>query len=759
MTTPSTATTASLLPTDIDMFARFRIPLELVSEAGIHRGTDREMRARYHITWEPDRDVTGIAYPYWHPETGYLCTARVRRDHPEIDEDGKQQNKYICPSGNAQHLYFPPGAKKRLNDPITVIVLVESEKAALALTAWAGRTGIKLVALAMGGCWGWISKRAKSWLAPNGEYQKVPGPIDDLKYCNNRTVYRMLDSNSATNPEVRRARTELVVELNKAEHNCRILVCDLPQLERVNGPDDLIANYGDDTMADVFASAYSPAHKSVNRPTSPAADSSAEWPEPEDLGAELPPVPPFDLGLLPASLRPMVEDVAERMQVPIDFPAVASVATLAGICGRRALIQPKEHDHSWIVVPNLWGGVVGHPGMMKTPVIACITKPVHAVEAQWRTEYESELSDANAQRTLTELRNRAWQQQYIAAVKTNKEIPIQPDTSVPEPRRKRLITTDATFEAMQSMMANNPAGIFVIRDELTGLLAGLERTGREQERAFLLECWNGDSPFTVDRIGRGSIHVDHCCVSLFGGIQPARLRAYLADALRDGPTNDGLIQRFQLLVWPDTMKDWRYQDRLPADSAMRAAGQMYMRIAAMEADNPLMVRFSPDAQTLFVAWLTDLEARLRADDVSVFMQAHLAKYRKLMPALALLFALADNAVPVGLDHARQAADCCDYLVCHAHRVYASRISRERLAAISLARRLPKGWKKKEGEFSVRDVYQNDWSGLGTPDEVRAAIHELEEGGWVRAKVSRPNTGRPSEIYAINPKIGGGHADD
>jgi hypothetical protein len=88
----------------------------------------------------------------------------------------------------------------------------------------------------------------------------------------------------------------------------------------------------------------------------------------------------------------------------------------------------------------------------------------------------------------------------------------------------------------------------------------------------------------------------------------------------------------------------------------------------------------------------------------------------------------------------------------------SRISPERLAAISLAQKLAKGWKRESGTFTVRDVYQNDWSGLGTPDEVRPAVRLLEEAGWVRPKNSKSETGRPSEVYAVNPKIGGVHAD-
>jgi hypothetical protein len=78
--------------------------------------------------------------------------------------------------------------------------------------------------------------------------------------------------------------------------------------------------------------------------------------------------------------------------------------------------------------------------------------------------------------------------------------------------------TDATFEKLHEILAQNPAGVLVIRDELTGWLAELDRLGRKGERAFFLQAWNGDSGFTVDRIGRGSIYVPAVCVSLLGNI-------------------------------------------------------------------------------------------------------------------------------------------------------------------------------------------------------------------------------------------------
>ena len=224
---------------------------------------------------------------------------------------------------------------------------------------------------------------------------------------------------------------------------------------------------------------------------------------------------------------------AERMQVPMDFPAIVAVACLSGAVGRRAVIQPKRTDTGWIVTPNLWAAIVAPPGAMKSPCIDAITKPINAIQADWRKEYEA-ASQAHAQKgEEAELRMGAWREQFKASVKTGKSAPLRPEGNINEPKPKRLLMHDATFEALHRTMADNAGGIMVIRDELSGWMAQLDREGCEEERAFCLQAWNGNSPFTLDRIGRGSIHAEHCCLSMLGGIQPGRLRScllYTSDA-------------------------------------------------------------------------------------------------------------------------------------------------------------------------------------------------------------------------------------
>ena len=218
------------------------------------------------------------------------------------------------------------------------------------------------------------------------------------------------------------------------------------------------------------------------------------------------------------------------------------MAALSGVCGRRVVIQPKERDDSWSIVPNLWGAIIGPPGVMKSPVISAMMEPLRTIEREWRQEYETVLNEHKEEEERLKLDFAVWMEIYRRAKKANREPPERPHaTDLNPPSQKRLWTTDVTFEKLHELLRDNPAGIMVLRDELSDWLAGLERQGHESDRSFFLECWNGDTSFTMDRIVRGSITVEHCCVSIFGGIQPARMRSYFADALRDGTGDDGLI--------------------------------------------------------------------------------------------------------------------------------------------------------------------------------------------------------------------------
>jgi hypothetical protein len=109
---------------------------------------------------------------------------------------------------------------------------------------------------------------------------------------------------------------------------------------------------------------------------------SDDWPVSRPLPDPLPTVEPFAPKLLPDAFRPWIKDIAERMQCPPDYPAVAAMVALATVVGRRVGIRPKRKD-DWHVISYLWGGVVGRPEVLKTPAIQEPSRPL------WRLEHEA----------------------------------------------------------------------------------------------------------------------------------------------------------------------------------------------------------------------------------------------------------------------------------------------------------------------------------------------------------------------------------
>ena len=536
------------------------------------------------------------------------------------------------------------------------------------------------------------------------------------------------------------------------------MIAEIPYVGGVNGPDDFIAVYGDGGML----AALDSVHQQGPRSAISVSAKEADWPDPAPLDEELRPVRPFVSELLPTNLRPMVEDISERMQTPPDFAASAAVTALAGCVNRRALIRPKAVDDSWEVIPNLWGAIVAPPGFMKSPVLHYVTRSLTNIQELWHADYEQKASEYDRITEEEELKLQSWRERYKQANKAGKSAPLRPDLSASPPTEKRLLLTDSTYEKLHEILSQNPAGVLVLRDELTGWLAGLDRQGREGERAFYLQAWNGDAGFAVDRIGRGSVYVPAVCVSLLGNIQPARLRYYLSEVLAGGPNDDGLFQRFQVLVWPDPSRDWKNVDRKPNSRALLMAEEIFRTLAALSAENPVAMNFDGEAQQLFFEWLEELERRVRCErGLSPAAVGHLSKYRKLMPSLAGLFELADRArgwagwnerVTIGIDHARQAAAFCEYLESHALRVYGCVESPECHAARELARHIQA--EDLPRVFKTRDVYLKGWRGLATPNCVREALELLEDSAWVRRGelALAPTAGRPPEFWFVNPKV-------
>ncbi len=495
------------------------------------------------------------------------------------------------------------------------------------------------------------------------------------------------------------------------------------------------------------------------------------WPAPESLPGGLLPVPAFDpRRMLQRALAPWVIDIAERAQCPPDFVAVATVVSAATVIGRKISIRPKRAD-DWTVVPNLWGLVVGRPGIMKTPALQEALKPLYRRVAEARLVYQQKMAEHEFRLAEERARHDALKKRLREAVENGDPTDdLRHAFEVPAysaPTMRRYVVNDSTVEKLGELLNANPNGLLLFRDELNGFLQTMDRQGHENDRAFYCEAWNGNGSYTYDRIGRGTLHIEAACVSVLGSIQPGPLQGYLLEVFGGGG-DDGLIQRFQMAVYPDTAREWRNVDRWPDSEAKMRAFDLFLRLDGLDpmeiaAHEPSpeelpFLRFTPEAQEVFDMWRATLEGKLRSEDEHPVLVSHLAKYRSLMPSLALTFHLVDcvdtgTGGPVSFDAAVRAAAWCDYLEAHAHRIYQTVTAGRRFIAGLLAAKLRAG--KVGSPFRARDVYRNEWAGLTDPETVTPALELLEDLHWLRREDVRPPAGgRPTVRYHVNPKIMG-----
>jgi hypothetical protein len=493
-----------------------------------------------------------------------------------------------------------------------------------------------------------------------------------------------------------------------------------------------------------------------------------QWREPQELKGILPPVATLNEKIIPIPLRDWIMDIADRMQIPPDFSAAAAIVVCSSLVGRTLGVFPKEKDN-WLVVPNLWAAIVGRPSLMKSPAINEVLKPLDRLIDKANERYEDACSDYR----FGELTNKALKKRLEEDIKkafknknADQERLRQRFNEIEKtalPIEKRYRTEDGTIEKIGEILRDNPRGILIHRDELIGFLRTLEKEGRDSDRSFYLEAWNGTGNFTYDRIGRGKIHIPALCLSVLGGIQPGPLSSYVSQAIKGGIGDDGLLQRFQILVWPDAPNEWKNVDRWPDSAANSRAYSIFNSLDTLEpavdreaTDTEIPgIRYDREAQEIFNDWRFKLETKLRKGELHPAMESHLAKFRSLMPSLSLLFQLIDDVdskkstYSISQQHALSAISYCAYLETHANRLYLSVENHAYESAQALLKRI-KGGEVKDS-FTARDVYGNHWSKLATPDEVTPALLVLVKYGWLM-EFEIKTGGRDKVIYRIHPKL-------
>lgn len=483
----------------------------------------------------------------------------------------------------------------------------------------------------------------------------------------------------------------------------------------------------------------------------------SEWPLPDArfLKAERPSPPALPLeDVFSPRWAAWMRGAAEAKGSAPDYVMGGLLAVTGSLIGNTRWASPWD---GWAEPPVLWAIVIGNPSMNKSPGLDAILMPLKAAERVRREMALEELNEWRAAAEVAKVAEAGWKEAVKTAMRNGEEVPERPDTANPgpEPVLPRLAMSDATIEKLSVIVAGQPRGALLARDELAGWLQGMNRySGGGSDRPFWLEAYGGRS-YSVERMGRDPVYIDRLTVGVLGGIQPDRLRSLLMKS-----DDDGLLARF-LPIWPSPAPVKRPEAM--HDAAFVETALERLLSLAMPADEsghlrPWYLRFTEEARDLLDAYR--IAVREWEAEAEGLLLSFIGKLPGIAVRLSLVLAYLDWAAgeaeepqAITRQHFGRAAHLVeDYLLPMARRAYTDgdpcKGEREGRKLVALIRR--HGWER----FTTRDAQRADRTRFATAADLKPALEALEEADIIRSVSIPPNPkgGRPPRLFTVNPAV-------
>ena len=309
------------------------------------------------------------------------------------------------------------------------------------------------------------------------------------------------------------------------------------------------------------------------------------------------PFRPFPVDVLPEPIGEVVRRVTKAMGCDLSFVALPALSVLAGTIGNSRRIRLK---YGWTEPAIIWTGNVGESGTLKSPPLEWLTEPLRDREESALERHATALEEFAAE----QLRHAS----AVIAWKQRKSSEPPPRTPVP-PVCSRSFTSDCTVEAVCLMLADNPRGMILIRDELAGWVSAFDQYKSKggSDAAHWLSIHSAKG-FVVDRKtgDRKTIFVARPAMSVTGGIQPATLRRVLAE----GHVENGLAARLLFAYPPRHPKRWTEAEISPAIEAkwktlIDGLFELQSQIDEDAKRQPIVVGLTPAAKAMWITFYNE----------------------------------------------------------------------------------------------------------------------------------------------------------
>ena len=505
-----------------------------------------------------------------------------------------------------------------------------------------------------------------------------------------------------------------------------------------------------------------------------------QWdPKPLPPHPDLEKVVPFDPDtMLPKCIRRWVKGISDGKSTSIDYVATTVIPAFGATIGTRCVIRPENDDFT--VGTTNYVLIVGLSSQMKTAAMDAAIGPFVTL-SKW-VDAETELDRIKWEDDEILLKQKRERINYKIS-SLNKKLAAEKNEEEKQSIRseikklnkafkklrpcpfeeKALIINDVTPAAFKDHCLYNPNGITMHCDEVRNIFNRFI-----DDRTLLIEAHSGrKTNYKVGRKGTGNITIPKLCLSIFGGIQPGPASELVKDALNNGPNSDGLLQRFQFMVYPDKINEavrtpgYDIKDHKDITELFERVYKFKFDLTGDNEDvdhhqGTKTLIFSTEAQEIYYRYKAILIKTCR-DQTNEAIASHLSKYKSLFPSIALTLHIIAVAAgdsepgPVSAEAAHMAWLWCDYLELHALRIYGMGAVGKNNSAIALWDALKQGRVNidQEGIISRRELARQNILGIKTTNEIMMAIGLLRETDHLRWEEVAVSGGKQI-IITVNP---------
>lgn len=287
----------------------------------------------------------------------------------------------------------------------------------------------------------------------------------------------------------------------------------------------------------------------------------------------------FPVHAFPAQVQDIINDLYKAFQLPTDYYGLSILTICAGVIGNAYNLFYKT---GYTVPSIIYGAIVGISSIGKSPALEFCIEPIREIEKEYDIEHKSK---------VREWRKNAKDEKF----------------NEPSPKRKDLLISDATTEAINKGMESNPKGLLLFLDELVAWVKSLNQYRKGSDLEFWLRIWSG-SLAKVNRVSKDTLFIPKPCISVIGGLQPTVLDEMASDSKKE----NGFLFRI-LFAYPNIQRKPYETDYSPSKTTFEQYKNLISglhnlpnNIGTDEEGNQkvesISLRLSADARKKFSKW-------------------------------------------------------------------------------------------------------------------------------------------------------------